>query len=140
MSQLLWFTPHFTLRMLIGPSRTYWRNPLCFKFEFMEQSVMYCADQNDSESSTYYCYIIDIFWSFAIQIKLYVFIAATIKLFVFYLHIYINEQITHHCWLCHVYFKVSNILYYVSWSYSIYVTKRSIVCKGIIIFLYLRET
>ena len=50
---------------------------------------MYCADQNDSESSTYYCYIIDIFWSFAIQIKLYVFIAATIKLFVFYLHIYI---------------------------------------------------
>ena len=50
------------------------------------------------------------------------------------------EQITPPCWLCHAYFKVSNILYYVSWSYSIYVSKRSIVCSGIIIFLYLRET
>ena len=40
------------------------------------------------------------------------------------------EQLTHPCCVCCAYFKVSNILYYVSLSYSIYVTKRSIVCNG----------
>ena len=50
------------------------------------------------------------------------------------------DQITPPCWLCHAYFKVSNILYYVSLSYSIYITKRSMVCNSIIILLYLRET
>ena len=37
------------------------------------------------------------------------------------------EQLPPPCWICHAYFKVFNILHYVSWSYSIYIPKRSMV-------------
>ena len=37
------------------------------------------------------------------------------------------EHLTPPCWLCHAYFKVSDILYYVSWSYCIFIPKRSIL-------------